>query len=462
MQKADVNSPAGEYTASQLRWQRVNALLGGTDTMRAAGETFLPKFEKESKKSYERRLATSVLFGGFETTLSTMVGMPFAKPISVGEDVPARLRLLTEDIDQAGNRLEVFAKERFRGGLAKGSDHIFVDMDAATPETAADDLIRRPRWVPVSAEQLIDLRTGMVEGRERPVHVRYRETVTEWEGYAEKRIDQVREITPAGWRVWRKGKTDWEVFAEGPYGMPFVTLAPFLAGTRLGRFTARSPLENIAHLNVTHWQSASDQRNILTVSRFAMLFLKNAASKDLEIGPFTAISGEGEHADAKFVEHQGHAIGAGERDLEKLERLMEAEGVRMLTRRPGTVTATENAIDEAKDQSELQSIAADFADVIELAAEYTARWYGEASGGAFTLNGDYGYVGNAQAIKETVLELRRMGDLSAEDAMRELQRARLLSDSLDIEEAVERAGEDVARTLGLGARQVPQDPPSAD
>lgn len=469
MSNANVNTPAQEYTALQPKWARIEALLGGTDAMRAAGTTYLPKFATEDDPAYKRRLNASVLFGGFEQTIATMVGMPFAKPIGIGEDVPALLKTLIEDIDQCGSHLDVFAKERFRRGLAYGADHILVDMDASSPESGADDLLRRPRWVPISATQLIDARkeTVVVGGKkvERYSHVRIRETVTEWDGYTEKRIDQIREIEPPVWRVWRAATNGgWAVHAEGDYGMPYVTLASFLASDRKGVFTAQPPLENLAHLNVTHWQSSSDQRNILTVSRFAILFLRDGPKEsELAIGPTTVLRGDGEHADAKFVEHNGSAIEAGERDIDKLEKQMEAEGVRMLIRRPGNITATENAIDDAKDQSELESIAGVFKDTLELAMGFTAEWLnlGTDAGGSLTLNGKYHIVANAAVIKDAVLRLRELGDLSGEDAMLELQRANLLSGDLDVAGAIERAGEDVARTLlGMGGTGTRTQPPA--
>ncbi|MHB9879106.1 DUF4055 domain-containing protein [Pacificimonas sp. ICDLI1SI03] len=435
------------------KWARIDALMGGTDAMRAAGETYLPRFKEEDPAQYDRRLASSVLFGGFEQTVTTMVGMPFSKPIALGEDVPQRLIDLAEDIDQAGTHLDVFARDRFREGLAKGAEHILVDMDGDQPETAADDLRRRPRWVPVTAEQLIDARYETIDGRKKFAHVRIRETVTEWNGFEEKRIEQIREITPPEWKIWRKSGESWAVHAEGPYGMPYVTLAPFFAGPRKGDFTATPPLDNLAHINVCHWQSASDQRNILTVSRFAILFTKGVeAGTTLTIGPLSMISSDSKDADAKFIEHNGSAIEAGERDLDTLKREMESEGVRMLTRRPGNITATENAIDESKDQSELEAIARGFADTLEVALGYTAEWIGEVQGGSVTLNGDYGVVANAQAIKEVVIELRKLGDLSAEDAMGELQRAKLLSDAIIPSEAVERAREEVQDVPLLGAQ----------
>lgn len=463
MAQADVSTPAAEYTQRLERWKQHRALLKGTRAMRAAGKDYLPKFEQEEEMAWKRRINATVLYSGFATIVRTMAGLPFARPITFGDDVPTELRGQPgadgreiggwiEDIDLKGNHVNIFAKRVFASGLAMGSGLILVDMPREAPSTAADDLRRRPRWVHLQPEQLIDARRGIVGGRERFVHVRIRETVRAVEGYRESFVEQIREIEPGQWRLHRRGQDGkWAVVADGAYDLPFVALAPFLAGQDRAEFTADSPLENCSDLNVTHWQSSSDQRNILTFSRFAMLVVKGASARDqIALGPMTLLSVD-EGGDAKIIEHTGAAIEAGERDLKKLEEQMDAEGLKLLVRRPGTVTATEMVIDEAKDQSELEALAAEFGDTLELACEYTAAWMGESDGGSVTVSQDFGVVANAPAIQQAVLKLRELGDLGGEDTLRELQRAGLLSDALNVDEALERAAADTARTIAAVA-----------
>lgn len=459
---ADVSTPAAEYLRRKDQWARARALLAGTAAMRAAGETYLPRFQAEEVSSWRRRLETTVLHAGFASIVRTMAGLPFSKPISFGDDALGELVGKAgdgnersggwiEDIDLKGNHLQIFAKRVFHEALALGSSHILVDMPGEAPSTAADDLSRRPRWVHYSPEQLLDARRAKVGGRERFVHVRLAERVREHDGFSEAFVDQMRLIEPGRWEFWRKQRGgNWAIHESGPYDLDFVALVPFLSGSEdRGEFSSQSPLDNAGHLNITHWQSASDQRNVLTFSRFAMLFVRGASNADLKLGPMTVITTDEEFGDAKVLEHTGAAIQAGERDLAKLEEQMEAEGLKMLVRRPGNVTATEMVIDESKDQSELEALAGQFSDALELAAEYTAAWLGrpEGSGGSITVSQDFGVVANADKIMSTVLKLRELGDLSAEDALEELQRAGLLSDSLNIEEALERAARDEAKAM---------------
>jgi len=462
MATADVSAPAGEYAARREQWKLARALLGGTSAMRAAGKDHLPRFEAEEEAAWRRRLASTVLHAGFATIVRTMAGLPFSKAIAFGDDIMPELagqagedNVRTggwaEDIDLKGNHLQVFGKRVFLEALALGSSHILVDMPAGAPRTAAYDLKRRPRWCHYAPEQLLDARRSLVDGRERYVHVRLLERIRTHQGYAESYVDQVREIEPGAWRIWRRSKSGtWAVFGEGEYALPYVTLVPFLTGTERGEFTASAPLDNCAHLNVAHWQSSSDQRNVLTFSRFAMLFVKGSSSAaDIKLGPMTVITTDEQFGDAKVLEHSGAAIEAGERDLKNLEAQMEAEGLKMLVRRPGNVTATQMVIDEAKDQSELEALAGEFSDALELAAQYTAAWLGrpEGSGGSIAVSKDFGVVPNAEKIMATVLKLRELGDIAAEDALEELKRAGVLSETLNVADALERAAHDMARVM---------------
>lgn len=453
--QANVNTPSVEYADRADAWKRARALLGGTKAMRTAGEDYLPKFSAEDDDAYKRRLNATVLHAGFAKIIKTMAGLPFGRPVDVGDDMFPRFKGWAEDIDQKGTHIDIFGRRLFAEGLGMGASHILVDMDATVGATAAADLSRRPRWRRIRPEDLLDVQTALVDGKERPIYVRIREVRETRVGFVKKTEIVVREIGSGQWKVWKKAPKgdEWVVDSAGPYDMPFVTLATFLAGDALSAFTAESPLENCQHLNVTHWQSSSDQRNILTFSRFGMLMVKGMRLRDkFAVGPNTLIDVE-LNGDAKIVEHTGAAIQAGERDLEKLEQLMEAEGLRLLVRSQGTFTATEARGDDVKEQSELEALARAFGDTLELAASYTADWVNEKAKGSVTVYSDFGIVANALAIKDTVLKLREMGDLSGKDALEELQRAGLLSDALDVDAALEAAAEDVMRTLGGSMNQ---------
>ena len=73
-QEKDPKSPAttsSAYDCMAPRWRVIESLLGGTESMRAAGELYLPKHVEESDKGYQERLQAAVLLNMVEQTLDT-------------------------------------------------------------------------------------------------------------------------------------------------------------------------------------------------------------------------------------------------------------------------------------------------------------------------------------------------------------------------------------------------------
>lgn len=67
-----VNDKSAAVTAMEEDWDKVDALIGGTKTMRAAGERWLPKFPGESQKSWDYRVKTSTLYNAMGRTVKNM------------------------------------------------------------------------------------------------------------------------------------------------------------------------------------------------------------------------------------------------------------------------------------------------------------------------------------------------------------------------------------------------------
>ena len=52
MEKPTVATPSKAVLAMRAAWDLSDALLGGTDAMRSAGQAYLPKWPAEDEKSY--------------------------------------------------------------------------------------------------------------------------------------------------------------------------------------------------------------------------------------------------------------------------------------------------------------------------------------------------------------------------------------------------------------------------
>jgi hypothetical protein len=125
----------------------------------------------------------------FADILRGLASKPFAKEIGLRAAL-RRIKALAEDIDGKGNNLSAFAQPAFRGGVAKGCSAILVDNTGrGQARTVAEERAAgvRPYWVAIRANDILDLKTAFVGGREQPYHVRIKECRIERDGYAEKR-----------------------------------------------------------------------------------------------------------------------------------------------------------------------------------------------------------------------------------------------------------------------------------
>ena len=104
---SSVTTPRPEVAAMQARAAVCQTLDGGTEAMREARETYLPKWKAEEPEDWEARLKCTTLFPALSKALDTMVGKPLSEPVVV--EAPNAIMGHTENIDMAGRDLDTFA-----------------------------------------------------------------------------------------------------------------------------------------------------------------------------------------------------------------------------------------------------------------------------------------------------------------------------------------------------------------
>src|SRR5262249_31977754 len=155
-------------------------------------------------------------------------------------------------------------------------------------------------------------------GVETLTQVRIKECVTEPDGeFAEKDVKQIKELEPGRWRTFRKGQDGkWTLHQHGTMSLNKVALAPVYIN-RTSLMCGAPPLEKLAELNVAHWQSSSDQRNILHVARVPILFGAGfGEDAQVTVGAATMMRSSDPNAKLSYVEHTGAAIGAGQAEID--------------------------------------------------------------------------------------------------------------------------------------------------
>lgn len=432
----------------QADWSLAAALLGGTRAMRAAGETYLPKWPNEEREAYQCRLTTAVLFPAYARTVQTLAGKPFSKPVTYGDDVPPKIQEWLEDADLQGRNLDAFAADMMETALGYGLGGILVEYPRAEGvRTVADERAAglRPYLVEIKPTQILGYRVERRAGAWVLTQLRFKETASEPDGeFGDKAVEQVRVLTPGAWATYRKTATigqsaqDWALHEQGLTTIDFIPFVP-VYGQRIGFMMGKPPLLEVAHLNVAHWQSASDQQTILHVARVPILTVIGIDDENfkMSIGAASAVQVP-LGGDMKFVEHSGAAISAGAQELDSLEERMRQAGAELLVLAPGKVTATQVSTENAVGMCALQRIVQGLEDAIDLALQYVAEWVGLPDGGRVTLFNDFGAATLEEASAQLLLSANQAGKISDATLRSEFKRRGILSSDVDEDEEVER------------------------
>lgn len=430
-------------------WKIVDALMGGTKAMRAAGRTFLPQWPKEDPVAYSDRLQLSTLLPAYSETVKNMTGRVFAEPIVIGEDVPGEIAAYLENVDNQGNNLQVWAQSLFSKGLSHGLSFVLVDYpQTENLQTRADEIAAgaRPYAVIIKPEQVLGWKYETVNGKPVLTQFRYVESVEEEDPddeFANICIEQVRVLEPGYWRTYRQTGKDngWEMHEEGFTTLDYVPIAVFYTN-RTGFMTAVPPLLELAHLNIKHWQSQSDQDNILHVARVPILAIigadqmsdPNAPAAETTVGSNMALylpSG----SDAKYVEHSGQAISTGKESLDALVEEMRMAGAKLLQKeKQATKTATQAREENAQETSALETMAGQLEDCLDQVLQIFADWLGLPEGGHVQVQGAFDVDFAQETTLPVLLNMAIQGRLSDETLFNEYKRRGIFAPELTWED----------------------------
>lgn len=437
-------------------WAIVDALMGGTAAMRAAKEKFMPKWPKETTETYSARLKNATLLPALSETVQNMTGRVFAKPIVLSDDVPEQILSFAENLDRQGNNLQVWSQTFFSQALSHGLCHALVEYPSTTDEegkplirTVADEKAAgvRPYVVLISPGQVLGWRSNSASGQHVLTQFRYLEVVEEDDGeFGVKSIPQIRILTPGVWAIWRKSEgtastEEWVKHAEGKNTLGEIALTT-LYTKRTGYMTAKPPLLELAHLNVKHWVSQSDQDNILHVARVPMLAVIGVEDDfNLVVGTSSAtrLPKEG---DMKWVEHTGKSIEAGSASLHDLVDDMRLSGAKLLEKEnQGVKTATQAEDESAQEMSPLQTMAGQLEDALDQILQFFAKWIKQAQGGHVTVNGNFDVDFAPEITVPMLVNMATNGQISSQTLFGEIQRRGMLKDDLTWDEELKRLKE---------------------
>ncbi len=469
-------------------------LLGGTRQMRKRAGEWLPMEPNETQDEYRARLGRAVLTNFYGDTLGELVGLPFSREIQVeGMDGEAEdstgvpwLDEIIRNADGEGRSLTVFARDQMRKSIHRGMSLILVDVPPATEiasdNTYATQLERQPLFRMVDPFDLYGAETVMVGGKVaiKSVRIHSRETVPDGT-YGEKDVDMILEIRASGQKgvdgsvVWWQQSRPGDPWSRvpgrgGPYTQPYITIVPWYC-EQVGVLESTPAMENLAWINLAHWQSDSDQKSLLSIARLVTLVTTGmmpepqdpsaATQNKIVLGPRRRINIPDAQGKASFLEITGPGIEAGFKDLERIEEAAERFGASMVVSRTAGVTATANIADDVRDTSNLLAFITRLENALDQSLQFAADWMVAAKPAVrFRIFREFGLSSQAAQNLVAIQAARAAGDLPRLTYLQELQRNGALAayrDVNEIDQAAQQEKDDaMAQNMALADKQMAQ------
>lgn len=439
----------------------VRDVYEGTLAVRAKGQVYLPKFEREQVTDYGARVAQSVLYNAVEKTVEGLTGMVFRRDPVLGEDVPDVIAAHLENIDQTGRHVAVFAADFFQGGMIDGVSYLLVDfpeVEEGRFRTRAEELRAglRPYWVQVPLRDVRRIRWAVIDGMMQVTHFAYVVRTIEADGFEERLVTRVRQLTlevdgdarRVFLNVWRqeslaKNETAADVVVGGSWerevedralGIDLIPVSPFY-GKRRSFMVGVPPLLDLALENILHYQVRSDRQNVLHIASVPIPHLAGVDTQggSVTVGPYEAII-TSEQGKAQYMEPMGHALPESRAELQDIEQRMGSLGLAMLQRQSRAAeTAAAKRMDKAAGDSQLARAARNLQDCLESALFFHARWLGLEDGGSIEINRDYDTSPLEANLVRALSELESRGQLTLRTLLTALKTGEVIPDSVDVD-----------------------------
>jgi len=421
--------------------------------------------------------------------------------------VPAKAKVdgVWENIDRAGRHGDIWGADVFRMAEADGMVACLVDkpriprdvLGRPVQETLEQAIKakRTPYFVEIAADDLIEATPRFVNGTPRLAIVRFRHNELRRVGlWGEQLVRQVyvyydgladseqadptlpKFLAPAAPERYaryelhehdggeKNDPENWKIVDAAPLPLREIPIR-VLVLEREGPFEGAPPLLSLAESCLEHWRKASDRDNILHVVSVPVLYRTGWTPADdivgdqAQIGVNRTLYTSKIGAEAKWIEHDGKAIGTLVEDIANLERLISQQSLEPLLPATGRITATDAALRENKANSRLERWALAYKDFLEGLLDLAAQYQGMApgSGGSVEINKDGLALIGAADFPE-VRALKDEGILDKQTTFEEAKRRSIVADAVDWVVVQKRVAEEAKAAAALAPKMTPSAP----
>ena len=427
-----VASPNAAYQRMANFWSLIEDLKEGTYKIRSEHRKYLPQLEREVDDSYDRRLSRSNVVPFMQRIEKMLAGMLVRKPVRL-DGVSDLVREQLFDVSLEGDDLNVWLYTTARTVLSYGHCGVLVDAPKDGEKV-------RPYWVTYEPKNILGWRTEVIDGARQLTQLRLMEHVVEPDGkYGEKIVKQIRVLEPGRYEIHRKNnKGEYKLHDEGE--MSIKDKIPFAVAysNRVGYYESRSPLYDIAELNLKHYQIQSDLDNILHISSVPLLAVFGYPNSDeITTGPSEALSLPPESR-MEYISPSSDSYESQFRRLEDLkDQINTLSLAAVLGQKLVGETAEAKRIDRSQNDSTMMVVAQQMQDLIDNCLKFHSEYLNEPNAGSSFVNRDFVTARLEPQEIQSLLQLFTAGTISQETLLTQLSSGEVLGDDFDVEEEVE-------------------------
>ena len=446
-----VASPNAAYQRMANFWGLIEDLKEGTYKIRSEHRKYLPQLEREVDDSYDRRLSRSNVVPFMQRIEKMLAGMLVRKPVRL-DGVSDLVREQLFDVSLEGDDLNVWLYTTASTVISYGHCGVLVDAPKDGDKV-------RPYWVTYEPKNILGWRTEVIDGVRQLTQLRLMEHVVEPDGkYGEKIVKQIRVLEPGRFEIHRKNKKgEYKLHDEGE--MSIKDKIPFSVAysNRVGYYESRSPLYDIAELNLKHYQIQSDLDNILHISSVPLLAVFGYPNSDeITTGPSEALSLPPESR-MEYISPSSDSYESQFRRLEDLkDQINTLSLAAVLGQKLVGETAEAKRIDRSQNDSTMMVVAQQMQDLIDNCLKFHSEYLNEPNAGSSFVNRDFVTARLEPQEIQSLLALFTAGTISQETLLTQLSSGEILGDDFDVEEEVE-----ATQAGGLIEMEAPTEPDAA-
>ena len=445
-----------EYDEMAAAWELPDDLRGGTAAMKSAGKWWLAKNPKEEMGDYKVRLSRATLVNFYATALRELSGKPFSKPVSINEPdkLPEKIKGMPNSMDDEGRNITQVSQEILKIGINRGLCHVLTDYPTIPAGNLGEEqsLGIRPFCVVIDPIDVIGWTSDKRQNGEKYLtQVRIRENVVMPEGQYTSVVKQrIRVIYPDHWELWENKKEagdiaeEWSLLKGGPWSIGRITLRTLYL-RKTGFMTGRPVLEDMAYLNLSHYQIRADLMNTLKFAGTGLIWSAGLSKEDqvggIIWGLHHHLAASNENAKFGILQLDGSSIEATRNVLSDTVQDIGRLALKpMIVKAWGNETAMGKAIDEGKGNCDLQAWVRRAEETLRNVLVDAAEWVGQELPDEVGVDiyDDFGLSERSAEDLNWMLKAYMADTLSKETLLSEAKMRGVLAETLDVVKELER------------------------